>query len=119
MKKATKVLKSKKSQKYGYVEEAVDMSKVRVSEFKGYCPKCHMMITSLEMVSKKVYECMGCGSRGDINKLITKVGRSSEMSFKEYMEDIVEVNDFTGVIKVEEKAGVNETGGDDEVIEGI
>jgi len=62
-------------------------------KFLGNCPKCKGMITSSDLVSKRICVCKSCGKRSDINK-IRSVKRLANLysSRKEYLDATMEVH---------------------------
>ena len=58
------------------------------SRFQGYCPKCRFMISSLDLVSKFIFVCPGCGERASIKSLrkILKNEEDRPTSKKDYFD---------------------------------
>lgn len=69
-----------------------DMSKVKITKFLGYCPKCKFMISKKELVSKLVFLCPACNKKDRVTKLLKETGSEKPKSKKEYLQSTVHVS---------------------------
>jgi hypothetical protein len=68
-------------------EEAV-LIPTKKSSFIGYCNRCFTIISSLDLESPQIFNCLSCGKRANINKLKKEVKREKYESKKEYLATV-------------------------------
>lgn len=59
------------------------------SKFLGYCPKCDVMVSSRDMISKFIYECSCCNHRARLKTLLAGKKNAIEKpeSQKRYLKE--------------------------------
>lgn len=70
------------------VLEPEQPSNVKKSKFLGHCPKCDSIVVSLDLETKFIYICTGCGNRARISTL-QKERKSEQVSRKDYLETTI------------------------------
>ena len=75
-------------------------------KYLGNCPRCKVIITSSDLVSKHIFICKSCGKRSHTNKIKIKVNKrpsSIYLSKKEYLESTIE-NNQDNIVPVNDKS---------------
>lgn len=76
------------------IKEAIvyDMSLVKSYKFLGYCKNCFSLITEKELVSKTIYNCVGCDKQNKVSKLIKESNAEKFSSKKDYLQNSIHTN---------------------------
>ena len=76
-------------------EVKIEYKEPSAHKFLGYCNKCGAIIGSIDLESKFVWKCPGCGKRARINKLKLKAQKrdTKDISKREYLKDTISVHE--------------------------